>query len=303
MKRPNDLLIYYGYLNSFNSGIHGWNNEKVSQDLARYGCIVIGDGIQDATHPDYSNTKTILLRVKEINPDIKLCGYVSLFQSTELFKYKVAQWKVLNLDMIFIDEMGYDYGDESTNGREVCVEKVGFVHSCGMGVIANAWNPDHILGTVNDPSYPNSIYNPDNIVTHLHSDDIYLLESHAIDSSGNYESRSLWSSRAEKARSYDIFLAAVSVIPDANTNGQAMFDFVYASGLMHDIDYIGTSDIGYGATNSGTKMWSRPDVSRIPEREFLIIASDNEKYFRFYDGSTIEVDFKSGLESSAITHN
>jgi len=31
LERPHDLLIYYGWLNSFNSDVNGWNNEKVAR--------------------------------------------------------------------------------------------------------------------------------------------------------------------------------------------------------------------------------------------------------------------------------
>jgi hypothetical protein len=67
--KPKDLLIYYGWLNPFNSAINGWSNEKVAQDFAKYSVLVFGDGIQDPSHGDYSNTQVIISRVKALNPN------------------------------------------------------------------------------------------------------------------------------------------------------------------------------------------------------------------------------------------
>mgnify|MGYP001228375831 CR=1 FL=1 len=44
--RPQNILFYYGYPNSFNSLINGWVNEKVAQDMANYDIVVLGDGVE-----------------------------------------------------------------------------------------------------------------------------------------------------------------------------------------------------------------------------------------------------------------
>ena len=58
-QKPSNLLIYYGWINSFNSSVNSWTNEKVAQDMAKYDLIVLGDGVQDSGHGDYSNTEII----------------------------------------------------------------------------------------------------------------------------------------------------------------------------------------------------------------------------------------------------
>lgn len=45
--RPFDLLIYYGFLNSFNYTDHSWDNEKVSQEIAKYDVVVLGSGLAE----------------------------------------------------------------------------------------------------------------------------------------------------------------------------------------------------------------------------------------------------------------
>ena len=155
--QPDDMLIYYGWLNSFNSAEHGWNNEKVAQEMAKYRVLVFGDGIQNPSHGDYSNTQIIIPRIKALNPSALIFGYVTTDQALADFKTKSDQWNTLGVHGIFMDESGYDHG----RTRSEFNERVDYVHGLSSASIAfaNAWNTDNILGTANDPSYPNSTYN------------------------------------------------------------------------------------------------------------------------------------------------
>lgn len=292
---PKDMLIYYGYLNSFNSATHGWVNEKVAQELAQYSVLVFGDGVQDPTHPDYANAKIIIPRIKELNPAAEIYGYVTINQPTYDFKKKVAWWKILEIHGIFLDEAGYDFGTVATNGRVAFNEKVSYLHGCDFMAFANAWKPEDVLD--NEPD----TFNPDQIPTILTPDDMYLLESHAITSAGAYEAKTQWFDRALKAREYDIRLAACSAWSDTDPNGQAKFDFIYNSALMWCFDAAGSSDLSYGA-GGASKMWTRPDVSRLREPDTTIVSNDINKYFSYLDGSKLELDFTVGSESSAITY-
>jgi len=62
-QKPSDLLIFYGYPNSFNSAVNGWDNEKVARDMAQYGLIVLGDGLQtllaSGSHDGSSGASTL----------------------------------------------------------------------------------------------------------------------------------------------------------------------------------------------------------------------------------------------------
>jgi len=156
-KGPKDLLIYYGYPNSFNSATNGWNNESVAQDMAKYSLIVLGDGVEAPSHPDYANTQIIIPRIKALNPNALIFGYVAVAQTLVNFQSKVDQWNTLAVHGIFMDEAGYDFGKTRAEFN-TCVDYVhGKTHA--KLCFANAWNTDHVLGTTNDVSYPNSTYN------------------------------------------------------------------------------------------------------------------------------------------------
>ena len=315
-KNPLNLLIYYGYPNSFNSAINGWDNEKVSQDMAKYDLIALADGVEDPGHPDYANTQIIIPRVKSLNPRALIFGYVSTAQSLSNFQTKVDQWNTLQIHGIMMDESGYDYGDVSTNGREAFNTKVDYVHGKTYSNVCfvNSWNMDHIIGTTNDPSYPNSTWNPSLVASHLTSNDWYLLESFPINTvaysgTGGYESASDWLYRGELAVShrntYGINLAAVGSIGNSNVSGQKLFNFHHISSLMFALDAAGTSDDSYGSGTAQVFFWSRPDSRSIGNYwsnsvNVIVDNSDSDVYYRFLEEATLILDFSSGAQFSSI---
>lgn len=312
--RPRDLLIYYGWLNSFNSSVNGWNNEKVAQDIAKYRLAVFGDGIQDPNHGDYANTQVIIPRVKALNPDCLMFGYVSADQSFNDFTGKVDQWgQIGSMDGIFIDEAGYDFG----RTRSEFNQRVDYVHDrTDMNIcFANAWNTDHILGTANDPSYPNSTYNDTSAESSLTSTDWVLLESFPINTASytdttGYESKSDWAARGNKMidlrATYGENFAGVGIINNDNSDGSDLFNFGYVSGLMWSLEAYGTSDTNYGASSAAVKFWIRPEVYKMGKIWNLNASvqndvNDSDVYHRYTETAKLSLDFSSGDETSIIT--
>jgi len=317
LERPHDMLIYYGWLNSYNSDVNGWNNEKVAQDMARYNIIVIGDGIQDSGHGDYANTQIIIPRIKALNPNALIFGYVTIFQDLTSFQTKAGQWDTLEVDGIFLDEAGYDYGTTTTNDRAAFNTKVDYVHGLNYAKLcfANAWNMDHVIGTENDASYPNTTWNPSTVESNLNENDWFLLESFAVNTvsyTSDYEAHTDWAIRGNKAVAhrdfYDINIASVAVIENTHTDAANLFNFAFIAGLMYSLDAVGTSDASYGAGSAKVVMWSRPDISgmgRVWEKKPNVTAdlTDADAYIRFTDFGKMTVDFTSGSEASEIVKN
>jgi hypothetical protein len=313
-RRPKDLLIYYGYLNSFNSSIHGWDNEKVAQEMAQYSLLVFGDGIQDPTHPDYANTQIIIPRVKQLNPYAKIFGYVSVNQALSNFETKAGQWEMLQVDGIFMDEAGYDHGTPATNGRDAFNEKVDYIHGQTHANLCfvNAWNMDNIIGTAEDPSYPNSTWNPSLNPSNLTENDWYLLESFAVNTtaySGGYTDKTSWAIRGEKAKghrvTYGINLAAAAIIDNGNVAGEDLFDFHFISSLMYSLEAQGSSDTSYGA-GGAVDWWPRPDVIGMGRLWSLSPSiqedvGDADVYLRYVDAGRFKLDFSAGAQTSSIT--
>ena len=317
-QRPTDLLIYYGYPNSFNSGVNAWNNEKVAQDMAKYGLIVLGAGVEDPTHPDYANTQIIVPRVKALNPKTKIFGYVSVNQTLADFEGKVDDWEALEVHGIFMDEAGYDHGTVVTNGRDAFNTKVDYVHGQTHAKLCfvNAWNMDNIIGTADDPSYPNSTWNPSLHESHLTENDWYLLESYPINTSAyttsnpdGYEPKADWAARGVKAQghraTYGINLAAAGIIDNGNPNGQDLFDFLFVSTMMFSLDAVGSSDTFYGASSATVDWWTRPDVSQMGPLYSLngsvqVDVDDADVYWKYVEAGRFKLDFSDSAQVAAV---
>ncbi len=305
-ERPDSLLIYYGWLNSFNSAQNGWDNEKVAQDMAKYNLIVLGDGMQNPSHGDFANTSIIIPRIKTLNPNTKIFGYVTGNQIIADFKTKAGLWNNLQVDGIFIDEAGYDYGKTRVEFNE----RVQYVHNLTKANICfpNAWNLDHILGTVNDASYPNTTYNSGLVESFLTPDDYCLLESFPINTTayipGGIELHTDWIARGEKAslmrKTHGINPVGCGIINDNNTSGQNLFNFGYISAAMFSLIGFGTSDLLYGASSAATRYWDRPDINGmgcIWNLSPTVKVFDINKYVRYLDHGKLSLNFSDGTNS------
>lgn len=309
--RPRNVLFYYGYPNSFNSVTHGWDNEKVAQDLATYDMVVLGQGVENPAHPDYSNTLAILSRVFTINPSMQIFGYVDCAGALADVETAVDRWDTLKARGIFFDQAGYDFG-VNRNGFNA---RVDYVHSKTNSnvVFANAWNLDNVLGLAEDASYPNATYNTDAVTSKLRSTDWLLLESFPVNTTAfsgtdGYETRDEWRARAEKAielrERYGIKLASVCLIDDTAPDGQALSDFSYVSALMYSLEAHGTSSNLYGASTAQVAFWARPDVHVLRNvyavKPTVLQSSDQDVFYRFIGRGRLQLDFSLGEQSVAI---
>lgn len=309
--RPKSFLVYYGYLNSFNSAMFFWSNELVAMEMAKYDVCVFGDGIQDQGHPDYANTEIIIARLKVLKPNIEIYGYVTANQTINDFQSKVNQWETLQVHGIFIDEAGYDYGTDRDK-QNSCIQHVRsktYAKKCFI----NAWNMDHIIGVADDPSYPNSTFNPSLHASLLDSRDIYLLESFSINTTAysandGYAVQADVLARGNKAAAhnttYGIKIASLGVINNANVSGQKLFNFAYHTSILFGVDFEGTSDTNYGASSAAVNFWTRPGARHIGKTTTINVVQsliDANVLVRFGDRSKVTVDFSSTKQTSSIS--
>jgi hypothetical protein len=308
--KPKVMLVYYGYLNSFNSAVNGWVNEAVALDMAKYDVLVFGDGTEVPTHPDYANTQIIIARLKVLKPDILIYGYVSANQALNTFQTKVDQWDTLAVHGIFLDESGYDYG-VSRDALNACILHVRSKSNAKL-CFANAWNMDHVIGTVNDVSFPNTTFNPSLHPSLLDSRDYYMLESFVVNtdaygSNNNYATQSDFLVRGNKAISLSgqsgVKLAALNIINNANASGQNLFNFCYNAAVMFGIDLSGSSDSSYASGSAAVKFWNRPNKKHIGKTSVISVTqklSDTDVCLRYGDHARVLLDFSTGAQTSSI---
>ena len=284
--------------------------------MAKYDLIVLGDGVAGTGHADYANTSVIIPRIKVLNPSAQIFGYVDAAHDLTTFQGEVDDWNDLAVHGIFFDQAGYDYGSTSTNSRTAMNTKIDYVHGRSSAKLCfmNCWNMDHIIGTTNDTSYPNSTWNSGAVASTLTSSDWYLLESFVVNTSSysgdHMESASDWKYRGDKAvthrSTYGINLAAVGIIENGHASAQALFDFHYISALMYALEAVGSSDIYYAGSSVTVPFYDRPDLSGIgriwiESPSVTADVSDSDVYWRYAQFGRFKLDFSSGALVSTIT--
>jgi hypothetical protein len=308
--RPKDMLIYYGWLSGFNYDVNAWNLEKVSQDIAKYRLVLLGSGLQDPSHGDYTNTQTVITRLKILNPNIQTFGYVAADATFSDFTGKVDQWGQLGVHGIFMDQAGYDYGLT----RSEFNQRVDYVHdrTSTNSCFVNSWNTNHVLGTENDPSYPNSTYNDTSAESNLETTDWVLLESYPINTvsyGDGYESRSDWATRGVTMNTlrskYAVNFASANIIANDRTDGTALCSFAFLSSMMWSLDGFGTSDTNYGSSSSIVKYWPRPQVhlggmwSINPGVQ--VDVNDSSVFHRYVEDGRLSLKFTEGDKTGTLS--
>lgn len=117
---PLKICIYY------DSPINISNNiQDTINTLLDYDIVILGEGLADPSHQDYSSTSDIINSLLLSN--VSVFGYVSLtrnFSTTEF----VDDWNNLSVTGIFADEFGYEYG----NTRDEQNTFLDYIHSKNM---------------------------------------------------------------------------------------------------------------------------------------------------------------------------
>lgn len=142
---------FYGYPISINST---WNIEEASQFFAQFNGLVFGDKIGNPEHVANADTVAILARVKELNPQIQIFGYVPIgldpaWNDSNLtldeIKVRIKNWHDSGATGIFLDEYGYDYFVTRKRQNDCIL----YCRSLGMNVVANSWSADYCFSNKN----------------------------------------------------------------------------------------------------------------------------------------------------------
>ncbi|MFN8348847.1 MAG: hypothetical protein U0X91_27860 [Spirosomataceae bacterium] len=264
-KTPGHLCIYYGYPSLINNSKGDLN--IASTEFSKFNLIVFGEGLQQTSHPDHANTRTI---VGNLTAKKRLTfGYVDLGVSTNnysetLLRQQIDDWKNVGISGIMFDDAGYDY--KVTRERQNRV--VQYCRQLNLRVMMNAWNPDDVLAE------PNCI---------LNDQDYYLAESYLV-GHDKYIDLTAWKKKADICYSYmkekGIKIVCVAtggetVAADFGTSDK--FAIAWVGAAMMNAHYFQMTNSLYSANNNIVHFF--PNF--------------NENY------GTI---FKSGIQKESDTH-
>lgn len=232
-----------------------------AMEYGKYDYVVFGGEIEKITHPAHDATIQIIAHGNAKNT--VFFGYIDLgvtkntknYSMTEI-KTRINEWIVTGVKGIFFDDFGYDYSVSRSRQNEA----VSYVHSKGISVIANAWDPDDVFGSQYD-----SNYNPNSTKTVLTSQDFYLYESYQI-KIGEYVSKNEWHNKINKLKNYQNIIKfkilATTTNDLNNIYDEDKFFYAWYSSLLDEIEALAWGEYLYCVlycVNGDTPFRERPD--------------------------------------------
>lgn len=205
IKTPKRLAIYYAWPSLVN-GAAG-DLDTVTNVFCHFDLVVFGEGLEAPTHPDHDNTIIIIDNLRN-RCGTEVYGYVTLSGiSIDEIKLRVDRWVAMGVAGIFLDEAGRDYGVDRGRLREV----IEYIHSKGVKVFINAWEPDDVFAD-----------DPPGVPTPLRAGDWYLAESHPV-SAGQCLDLNFWWLKSFKVARYrdltGVKIATMSTGDDSDCGG------------------------------------------------------------------------------------
>lgn len=255
---PKTLAIYYGYPSSVNAT---FTVSGAAAVFSAYDLVVFGDGLEDPSHPDHTNTVNIIADPAMVNTEVY--GYIDSTLDLSIIQNKIDQWYAMGVKGIFCDRFGYDFGVTREKQREI----VWSVHQEGsnhLKAFVNAFNPDDAFS----PSV-NAIYNPDGLPTRLGNKDLYLAESFAV-TNGAYDDNDFdangikdWQDKAAKLTTYhSTFGTKITAIATqgAATFDQNQADYSYFAAVLNKFYAWGWGEQYYSASSAQLPFITRKPV-------------------------------------------
>lgn len=150
-------LIFYA---DFGNGINGivWDGygDAIAAELAYWDFLVIADGLEHPAQTNYARNKIIIAKALQINPNMKIFGYIDLGVtggtqnlSTATIQSYAVEWQTFGVNGgIFLDDYGYDFGVSRARQQTVvnAIHGLTSIQGNTFQVIANAFNPDDAFG-------------------------------------------------------------------------------------------------------------------------------------------------------------
>jgi hypothetical protein len=212
----NHLAVYYGYPSSVNNS--NGDVQKATNEFSKFDIIVFGDSVEHPIHGDYANSKKIIKNLNSVGNKL-IFGYIDLgvtnstqHNNLDTIKQYIDEWVNLNVQGVFLDDFGYDYGVTRNRQNEV----VDYAHSKGLKVFANSWDVDQALGDIDEKGQTNP--------THITKGDWYLAESWLV-GANKYNDISSWQNKADKCLDYKKMKGInIAVVSTNVANGTTLAD-------------------------------------------------------------------------------
>lgn len=304
MKIPK-LLTYYGYPVGVNKV---WDEDYASSYFSQYDYIIFGDKVQRPTHSEYDSSIRIISKVKQLNKNIIIFGYIPLGVSTEnrsidTLKADIDSWIVAGAEGIFVDEFGYDY----LVTRERQNEIVDYIHSKGLPAFVNSWEPSYVFEKDNIYlDWEDFNGNPNNIPTSIGDKDYAMIEGFMVkDNSSSNEKCggfvSKWSFEkyddwVRYRREFGTKIIGQNIIDETKPNYDNKVDMTFGCAYLYSLDAIGIARSDFGSSKSDLLTYEEPTLTMFGDYydteqaiQHITLAKAYEKHTRISEKGEITV--------------
>jgi hypothetical protein len=243
---PKKLAIYYSFPSLVN-GAAG-NITAAVNTFKNYDMVVFGEGLEKNSHPDHSETVSIIADPNMANTEVY--GYIDGTRALNDFKTRVDQWKTTGAKGILVDRFGYDFGVSRLTQNTY----INYIHSKNMNAFIDVWNPDDVFSPAIDLSY-----NPTGLACVVNSNDIYMAESFQI-INGIYQDPTFWKTKSEKMINYrNTFGTKMACTTTYNNTAfsQSKMDYAYYSCILYNFDAFCWGEFNYSASNNSLPFRTR----------------------------------------------
>jgi hypothetical protein len=170
-------------------------------------------------------------------------GYIDITRPSLDVYEAIDRWCTMGVVGIFFDRFGYDFG--VPRQKQNCL--VDYVHYKSLKSFVNAWDPDHVFGTIADP-----LYNAQGLECNVGANDTYLAESYQI-VNGSYQDPIFWKTKSDKMQTYKtVFGTKMACITtnDGSIYDQNKWDYAYYSAALYNFDAAGWGEQSFSSGDS-----------------------------------------------------
>jgi hypothetical protein len=302
---PARLAIYYGIPSLVNGA--GGDIERAARAFAEYEVVVFGDGLEydrprvegpSAGPVEHGRTRAIVKRLAATRPAVQVFGYLPLGDTQRLSWGSLAdgvrRWLDMGIHGIFLDEAGYDFGVTRVRQTEV----IDLIHSAGLRVFANAFDPDDVLASEVVPANARGGGNPGGLPSRLGPGDLLLLESFLV-RIGELEHVDSWFERSRKAAAHSRrtgvgVMTVTTASPDRRFNA-ALCELAWWGTVLWGFDGFGWGEPHFAAPSSRMPLRACAAQGALNHagRYVSEVTRDGTRFVRRTEHQAIEIDLSA----------
>lgn len=239
-------LVYLGSPTNINSAA---STDDAVAEFLRYNYIVLGNGVEQATHPEHDATVDIISQVRA-SRDVQIYGFIDCSTTTSnltisQLQVNIKLWVDMGVTGIYCGNFGFEKGVSRDRQNQI----LDSIHQYNITAVLQAANPDQVFSDAYDETM-----NPNWIVPNIVEGDFFHYEKFAVDTSATNPYTDIVStiSMLKKLHQYRVSLGIrILATPLIRTNvpqgtAQSYFEYAHSIALLGSVDAFYSSVEGYG---------------------------------------------------------